>query len=83
VVTTKASFRDVVPEGAQTLRGIDHSVRHFPIEIDDLSVEGHQEERAPGAGPLEIPKGRSKLLNTMGDTGVEGKEQLITGLAGC
>jgi len=83
MIATKAGFRDIVTKGAQTLCSIDHSVSHFPIEVDDLSIEGHQKKRAPNARPLEVPKRRPKFLDAMGDTGVEGKEQLVAGLARC
>ena len=69
MIAAKASFRNVVTLGAQTFSSIDYSVSHFPIKIDDLSIEGHQKERAPNARPLEVPKRRPKFLDTMGDTG--------------
>ena len=80
--TTETSKGNRQSKGCQTLRRVQHAMRHLPIQVDDVTVNVEKRQGTPCSGPIQRAEGERKLVDAVWLDHVLREEVKVTGLGG-
>ena len=63
---TETSSGKAIAKGCKTVHREKGTMRHFPSQINNSAIQGHEEELGPGGRPVQLAKDRPKLHDTVG-----------------